>query len=120
MLKPLEKAVAAPLKLTFRQIEHYNFKTQIFYGTKRFDPAQNIEKVINAINEINSKNKAIRISTFYTLYTNIQRSILKSVLGQLTNFCCNSRFKEFTWITKYDTIWINNQQKHRFHFNKTF
>ena len=36
----------------------------------------------------------------------------------LINFCLNGWDKDFIGITKYGSIWTNNQQKYRFSFNK--
>ena len=73
---------------------------------------QNNQTFVTLINKVNSRNKAISISTFdfSTLYTNIRHWNLKSVTGDLINFSFNSRDKEFIGVTRFGTFWTYNQQ----------
>ena len=64
LVKPLSKAVAAALKLTYKQTENYDFKTQYYSGLKTFWPVQKNQTVIDSINELNSRNKVIFIPKF--------------------------------------------------------
>ena len=40
-VNPLSKALASPLKLTYNQIENYNFKTEYYFAAKIFWTAEN-------------------------------------------------------------------------------
>ena len=55
------------------------------------------------MNKLNSRSKAISISTFdfFTLYSNSPHDKLKLVIGELINFCFNGGDKEFIGIIKY-------------------
>ena len=64
LVKPLSKAVAAALKLTYKQTENYDFKTQYYSGLKTFWPVQKNQTAIDSINELNSRNKVIFIPKF--------------------------------------------------------
>ena len=87
-VKPLSKAVAAALKLIYKETENYNFKTQYYTGVKTFWPVQSSESVIDIINILNARNRAISVSTFEfsTLYTNIPHHKLKSLMRDFFNF----------------------------------
>ena len=56
---------------------------------------------------------------FSTMYTNILHPKLKSVMGELINFYFPGADEELFGITRYGTIWTNNQQKYKLSFNKT-
>ena len=47
-----------------------------------------------------------------TLYTNIPQQELKSVMGELINFCFSGEDKKIAEITRYGAIWNNNHQKY--------
>ena len=98
-------------KLIYNQIEHYNLETQYYHSVKIFWPVQNNQTVIDAISEINSRNKTFSISTLdlSTLYTNTPHHNLKSVMGEF-DFYFNGGDKKFIGITKYSATWTNNQQ----------
>ena len=88
-MKPFSKAVVAALKLIYKEIENHNFKTQYHAGVKTFWPVQSNESVIDIINKLNARNKAISVSTFefFTLYTNIPHHKLKPLMRDFFNFC---------------------------------
>ena len=81
----LSKAVTAALKLIRKQVENYNFKIQYYSIVKTFWPVQSNRSIINKINKLNSRNKAISIFTFdiFTLYMNIPYHNLKSGMKEL-------------------------------------
>ena len=99
--KPLSKVVIVALKLIYKQIENYNFKTLYHCGVKTFWRVQSNQNVISTINKLNSRNKAISGSTFgfFTLYTNIPHHKLKSVMEKFVKFFFNGGDKEFIRIT---------------------
>ena len=104
----------------YKQIENDNVETQYNSVVKTLWSVQSNQRVIDTISKLNSRNKVISIFyfDFFTLYTNILDCKLKSVTGELINICCNGGDKQFFWVTRYGTIWTNNQQKSRFYFNK--
>ena len=72
------------------QIKVYNDKCTFFNGVRTFWSVLNNQPVIDAIDKINSRNKAYSISSFdfLTFYNNINQNKLKFVLRQLINFLC--------------------------------
>ena len=120
-VKPLSKAVTAALKLIYKQIENYNYKTYFYSGVKTFWSIQNNQPAINAINKLNSRNRAGSISTFdfSTLYTNIPHHKLKSVMSNLINFCFHGGDKEYIAVTNFGAIWTNDKDKYKINFSKT-
>ena len=100
------KTAAAALKLIFNQIEHCNFKILYCSGLKKFWSAENNQTVTDALNKINSRNKAISIFTFdfITLYTNIQYCKLKSVMREFIDSYFSREIEEFFETSKYRTI----------------
>ena len=119
-VKPLSKAVTAALKLLYKQIENYNYKTHYYSSVKTFWPIQSNQAVLQAIDKINSRNKAVSITTFdfSTLYTNISHHKLKSVMSELINFCFNGGDKEYIGIYRGNGVWTNDQGKYNITFNK--
>ena len=67
-VKPLSNAVTAALKIMFNQIKHDNFRSQYSPGGRTFWPVQNNETVIDAINKINSINKAQFLHLVFLFY----------------------------------------------------
>ena len=68
---------------------------------KIFWQVQNNETVIDPINKVNSRNKAISIFVFdfSNLYTNIPHHKLKSVMGELINFLIINKNVDFLYKT---------------------
>ena len=64
----------------------------------------------------NCRLGSISMFDLSSLYTNIPHHQLKSVMGQLINFCFNGGDEEFIGTTRYCA---NSQQKHRLSFNKS-
>ena len=71
--------------------------------------------------ELNSRGKTILISKFdlSTVYNIIPHQKIKSVMGELINFCFDGDDKEFIGITRYGVIWSDGREKYRLLFNKT-
>ena len=46
---------------------------------------------------------------FSAVSANVPHRILKSVMGELINFCFNGTDKEFSGIAKYSAPWTSNQ-----------
>ena len=78
---------------------------------KIFWPVRNNQNIIDTINKSNSTEKAISTSAFdfSDLYTNIPHRNLKSVVGELLNFCFNGGNKELIGFIRYDAVWTNDQ-----------
>ena len=109
------KAITAALNINWYITKSntitWKLSTQYYHSVKIFWPVQNNQTVIDAISEINSRNKTFSISTLdlSTLYTNTPHHNLKSVMGEF-DFHFNGGDKEFIGITKYSATWTNNQQ----------
>ena len=56
---------------------------------------------------------------FSSPYRNIPHHKLKSMMGELINFCFNGGDKVLNGITKPDASWTNDQQKYNLSFNET-
>ena len=88
-IKPLAKCITAILKRFQTQISNYCASSKSFTHINSFWVVQNKQPVISAMDNLNLKNKAKRISTydFSTLYTKIPHDKLKQVMNELTDFC---------------------------------
>ena len=102
-MKKLLKAVTALLESIYDQIENGYVKTQSNSVVKALWLVQSNQSVIDTINKLNSRNKAISISIFdfSTLYTNMPHHRLKSVMGELINVCFNGGDQQYIGITRY-------------------
>ena len=58
-MKSISQVVTAALKLIYKQIENYNFKSRNHSSVKTFWPVQNNQSAIETINKINSTHKVI-------------------------------------------------------------
>ena len=91
--KPLSKVVAAALKLIYKEIEHYNFKTQYYSVMKTFCSVQKNQAAISIIikNKINSRYIVISIFLLYfsTVHANRPHDKLNLVMVGLIKFCFN-------------------------------
>ena len=96
-LKKLSQIVTEFLKMFYRQIENYDLKSHVTKNghVSQFWVIKNKNPVITALKKLNSRNRALRVSTFdfSTLYTNIPHAELKNVLYELADFCFNG-YKE--------------------------
>ena len=62
--KPLLKDVTSILKLFQKQVESFHDKNRLWVGVSNFWVIQNNKPVVDQINKINSKKKAVSIRTF--------------------------------------------------------
>ena len=58
-VKLLSKDVKTAIKLMYKQIENYNFKTRYCSGIKTFWLVQGNQSVIDTMSRLNSINKAV-------------------------------------------------------------
>ena len=88
--KPLSKVVAAALKLIYKEIEHYNFKTRYYSVMKTFCSVQKNQAAISIINKINSRYIiSIFLLYFSTVNANTPHDKLNLVMVGLIKFCFN-------------------------------
>jgi len=76
------------LKLFQKQVESFHDKNRLWVGVSNFWVIQNNKPVVDRINKINSKKKAVSIRTFdfSTLYTKIPHDLLKKALFEIVDF----------------------------------
>ena len=88
-LKPLLKDVTPILKLFQNQIKSFHDKNRIWTNVSNFWIIQNNTPVVERIDKINQKKKAVSIRTFdfSTLYTKIPHHLLKGALFEIVDFC---------------------------------
>ena len=82
-LKPMGKMITSIFKLIFKMKRRYFKKAGYFSGLKQFWPIDSHDEVVNALNRLSSKERAISIATydFSTLYTKIPHNKLIEVLN---------------------------------------
>ena len=87
-VKPLLKDVTSILKLFQKQVESFHDKNRLWVGVSNFWVIQNNKPVVDRINKINSKKKAVSIRTFdfSTLYAKIPHDLLKKALFEIVDF----------------------------------
>ena len=119
-MKPLSKDITKVFKLIFNQIESYNKKCHFFSGVKTFWTIQNNTPVINSINNLNKRNRALSLTTFdfSTLYTNIPHDKLLSVLNELVDFCFKGSTKNYITVDNYRARWTDEPDNNKVFFTK--
>ena len=77
------------LKLFQNQIKSFHDKNPIWTNVSNFWIIQNNTPVVERIDKINQKKKAVSIRTFdsSTLYTKISNHLLKGALFEIVDFC---------------------------------
>lgn len=93
------RAVREALKLIYKQIENFNFKSRYYSGFKTFWSVQNEQYNINTINNLMPRNKATTRWFLYSIYK-YSTSQTEISVGEFINFCINDGNKEFIDITK--------------------
>ena len=106
-LKPLLKDVTPILKLFQNQIKSFHDKNRIWTNVSNFWIIQNNTPVVERIDKINQKKKAVSIRTFdfSTLYTKIPHHLLKGALFEIVDFCFKGGISKGVYVNKTDAYW---------------
>ena len=114
-LKPLLKDVTSILKLFQKQIASFHDKNRLWVGVSNFWVIQNNKPVVDRINKINSKKKAVSIRTFdfSTLYTKIPHDLLKKALFEIVDFVFKGGISKGVYVTDRGAFWKMPSKGHR-------
>ena len=96
--------------MLFRQIQTYNDKCRFFTGVNTFWVVQNNKPVIDGMNGLNKRKKAISVSNFdfSTLYTKLPHNKLLMVLNGLIHFCFDGGESKYITFNNYGARWVKN------------
>ena len=113
--KPLLKDVTSILKLFQKQVESFHDKNRLWVGVSNFWVIQNNKPVVDRINKINSKKKAVSIRTFdfSTLYTKIPHDLLKKALFEIVDFVFKGGISKGVYVTDRGAFWKMPSKGHR-------
>ena len=116
-LKPLGKTITKIFKLIFKMKRGYYRKAGYFSGLKQFWPIDSHNEVVNALDKISSKNKAISISTFdfSTLYTKIPHDKLIDVLSSTAKSVFNDTNRKNVCVSSKSAYFVKyNSDRNKF------
>ena len=119
--KPLSKAVSNVFKLIYFQIENFHPKSKFLSNYKKFWVLQNVDPVIENINIINRKKKAISVATydFSTFYTTFPHDKLIKNLSNVIDFVFESGNRTHICISKKNVACWGKKSKDNIGFSKS-
>ena len=97
------KDLTCIFKLFQRQVESFNDKSKVWSGISGCLIIQNSNPVIDRIEKINNRNKAVTISTFdfATLYTKIPHKLLIDALNEVVDFAFEGGIANAVYINSF-------------------
>ena len=106
-LKPLLKDVTPILKLFQNQIKSFHDKNRLWTNVSNFWIIQNNTPVVERIDKINQKKKAVSVRTFdfSTLYTKIPHNLLKGALCEIVDFCFKGGISKGVYVHNNEAFW---------------
>ena len=120
--KSLSRNLSTIFKLLYNQIQNYNTKEKYLSNYNMFWVLDNIDPIINKLEKINRKKKAVSVSTFdfSTLYTKIPHDELFSRLGEIVDLCFDGGDKSFIAISqKRKAFWATKKGNRKVCFSKS-
>ena len=117
-LKPLGQTVTKIFKVLFHLKRSYYRKAGFYSELKHFWCIDNQKEVLDALDDINSKNNAQSICTFdfSTLYTKIPHADLIKVLNEIVDSTFNDDTRKLISVGNKRAYWVQGFSKKRFKF----
>ena len=95
--------------MLFRQIQTYNDKCRFFIGVNTVWVVQNNKPVIDAMNGLKKRRKAISVSTFdFSTFSSFSTKLPHNNVLMMLNSCFDREESKYITVNIYGVHWVEN------------